>query len=414
MIVGTSGWNNEQGLVKGWLMGISLAPNGTRGQKLWETEFTPPFAALALNISRPAAFTGGLSMTGVYPEDGVFTWADPQTLQRWVYDLYTGQLLWTSPPENQFEYYGISQVVYNHQLIGYGNYGGQIISYDIKTGEQKWNYTAKNQAFESPYGNYPMTIGAVSEGKIYTVTSEHHNIQPMYRGQNLRCINATTGEEIWKILCFGSGISIADGILIKGNNLDNMIYAFGRGPSSTTVGTSGVSVLGNKVMITGTVTDQTPTGRLNTNENLDFSLKGTPAISDADMSAWMEYKFMQQAKPTNIKGVPVSLDTIDPNGNFVHIGDVTSDMNGNYAIPYIPNVPGAYQVIATFDGSRAYGPSSATTYIYVDEVLTQPTTTPVAQTESLADTYFLPTTAALFVLFIIVIALLVLIMRKKP
>jgi hypothetical protein len=416
MIIGTSGWNNEQGLVKGWLMGINLAPNGTLGQKLWETEFTPPFASLALNISRPAAFTGGLSMAGVYPEDGVFTWADPQTLQRWVYDLYTGQLLWTSPPENQFEYYGISQIVYEHQLIGYGNYGGQMISYDIKTGKQLWNYTAKNVAFESPYGNYPMTIGAVSEGKIYTVTSEHHNIQPMYRGQNLRCINATTGQEIWKILCFGSGISIADGILVKGNNLDNMIYAFGKGPSATTLTASqDVSTLGNKVMIKGTVTDQTSSGRHNTNDNVDFTLKDTPAISDKDMSAWMEYKYMQQAKPTDVTGVPVSLDTIDPNGNFFHIGDVTSDMNGNFAFPYKPDVAGTYMIIANFAGSKSYGPSSATTYIEVSDVsaTVAPTATPIVQ--SAADLYFIPAIAVLFVLVIIVIVLLAMIMiRKRP
>ena len=73
--------------------------------------------------------------------------------------------------------------------------------------------------------------------------------------------------------------------------------------------------------------------------------------------------------PTNAKGVPVSLDTIDPNGNLVHIGDVTSDINGNYGFAYTPEVPGTYQIIATFAGSSAYYGSTATTYLTVGEAL---------------------------------------------
>ena len=49
---------------------------------------------------------------------------------------------------------------------------------------------------------------------------------------------------------------------------------------------------------------------------------------------------MQQAKPTNAKGVEVTLSAIDPNGNLVPIGTTTSDMNGNYAISFTPEVPG--------------------------------------------------------------------------
>jgi len=415
MIIGTQGWQNETGVYKGWMMGVGLAPDNM-GKKLWETTYTPPLALASLNVSKPAAFTGGLGLTGVYPEDGVITWADPQTCQRWVYDLYTGQLLWTSPPENQYEYYGISQTVFNHMLLGYGNYGGQIIAYNIRTGQQLWNYTAENVGFESPYGNYPMTIGAVDgyNDVIYTVTSEHHNIQPMYRGDNLRCINASNGQEIWKILCFGSGISIADGILLKGNNLDNMIYAFGKGPSATTVCASNdVSTLGTPVMVKGTVTDQTTTGRRNTNDQVDFTLQGTPAISDASMQSWMEYKFEQQAKPTNATGVPVELTAIDPNGNYVTLGTATSDMNGNYALPYTPQVPGMYTIFANFKGTNSYGPSSATAYIDVSNAAVTPTIAPTPLATSVADQYFIPAIAGLFVLIIIVAIVLALLMLRK-
>ena len=155
-----------------------------------------------------------------------------------------------------------------------------------------------------------------------------------------------------------SNIIMADGVLVGLNYFDNQLYAFGKGPSGTTVATQNdISVLGNKVMIKGTVTDQSPVGRRNINDALQIPLKGTPAISDADMTAWMEYLFMQQAKPTNAIGVDVSLSAIDPNGNSIPIGTTTSDMNGNYAIAFDPGVPGTYQIIANFAGTKAYGPS---------------------------------------------------------
>ena len=413
MIVGTQGWNDGTTITKGWMMGIGLNASN-RGQKLWEMTYTPPFADPALNVSKPAMFSGGMGLAGVYPEDNVLVWTDPQTCQRWVYDLTSGQLLWTSPPEAQYEYYGISQVVYNHELLGYGSYTGQIIAYDIRTGTQLWNYTSTNQGFESPYGNYPMTIDAVANGVIYTTTSEHHNIQPMYRGENLRCINATTGQEIFKILAFGRGVSIADGILVHGDNFDNMIYAYGKGPSATTLTSSqDIALLGGKVMIKGTVTDQTTSGRHNTNDDLDFTLQGTPAISDQSMSAWMEYKYKQQAKPTNATGVPVELTAIDPNGNFVTLGTATSDVNGNYALPYTPEVPGMYQIFANFKGTNSYGPSSATAYIDVSDVAVTPTVAPTSIATSAADTYFIPAIAALFIMGIIAFVLLALMIRKK-
>jgi hypothetical protein len=109
------------------------------------------------------------------------------------------------------------------------------------------------------------------------------------------------------------------------------------------------------VMITGTVTDQS-TGA-----------KGTPAISDEDMSAWMEYMYMQKPMPTNAKGVTVKLTAIDPNGNFQDIGEAVSDIDGNFGISWIPPVEGEYNVMAEFEGSESYGSSYATTYFVVGQ-----------------------------------------------
>jgi hypothetical protein len=118
-------------------------------------------------------------------------------------------------------------------------------------------------------------------------------------------------------------------------------------------------------MFTGTVTDQSPSGRQNINGGLDFMLKGTPAISDEDMQAWMEYMFMQREFPANAKGVQVHLTATDPNGNFQDIGTATSDTSGNFGLAWTPPVPGVYKVTATFAGSKSYGGSFATTYFNV-------------------------------------------------
>ena len=166
--------------------------------------------------------------------------------------------------------------------------------------------------------------------------------------------------------------------------------------------------------VTGTVTDQSPSGRHNINGDLDFTLKGTPAISDNSMDAWMEYMFHQRPKPTDAQGVEVSLDTIDPNGNLVPIGKAITDTNGNFGLVYTPKVPGTYQIIATFAGSNSYGPSDATTYLTVGDeapATIEPTEAPL----SIADTYFVPAIAGLFLTIIITSVLLaVLFLKKRP
>jgi outer membrane protein assembly factor BamB len=410
MIVGTQGVNDYRGVAPGFMMGISLEP-GKEGTQLWKTTFTPPFTDATKNVTAAAMFTGGFSLTGVYPEDGVFTFGEVKQLKVWVFDLHTGKELWESEQQPQYNYYGQSQAVIDHKLIVYGGYSGQFNAYNITTGEKVWTFYANNIGDESPYGNYPMQISAVADGKIYTTSWEHSYTQPIIRGPNLRCINATDGKEIFSILSWGCNtVAISDGILVAGSSVDNNIYAYGKGPSATTVSApQTVPSLGSSVMITGTVTDQSPSGRRNTNDLLDFTLKGTPAISDEDMSAWMEYKFMQQAKPADAKGVEVSLDTIDPNGNYVHIATVTSDINGNYGYSYTPDVPGTYQIIATFAGSKSYGPSSATTYL---DVVEAPTATAPPEYPQPID----PTMTIVYAAIAIIIAVAIvgiLLLRKK-
>ena len=423
IIFGALGQNNEDGQVPCTMLAINLDPSrGTVGSQMYKTSFTQPFLSKSLNLTS-GFFGTGIALTGVDPDDGVVLLQCPKLLKRWGYDLKTGDLLWESEPEPQNNYYTMISNIYEGKLLTAG-YGGVILAYNITTGDIIWNFTAKNVGFESPYGNYPINMFAIADGKIYTLTGEHSITQPMWRGPNLRCINATDGTEIFEMLMMsanggahltGQYMQMADGHIIGLNFYDNEIYCLGKGDSAMTLsGPQLVPTLGTSVVLTGTVTDQTPTGRRNTNDMFDFSLKGTPAISDEDMGAWMEYMFMGQGKPENAKGVPVTLSTLDPNGNFYEIGTTTSDINGNFGLTFTPEVPGDYQIFATFAGSKAYGASSASTYISIAEApQASPSPTPAPPYGQTADAYLLPATIGTIVAVVAVGLIIILMLRKR-
>jgi outer membrane protein assembly factor BamB len=315
-------------------------------------------------ITKPMGGNLTFSLGPVSYEDKVFTVWCKETMQWWGYSLDTGELLW-GPTASQpsWDMYG-SGGFYAYGKLFSGSYGGVLHAYDIKTGKLLWNYTATGIGRESPYGNYQLSLSAVADGKIYMTSGEHSPSKPYWRGSYLRAINATDGTEIWKIQDFNMGLGVADGYIVGGNMYDTQLYSIGKGPSATTVEAPTTAITqGSSVVIRGTVTDQSP-GAKELSQLRGFSVA---AIADADMQAWMEYLYMQQAMPTNAKGVEVTLDTIDPNGNFVHIGTVTSDLTGAYGYMFTPEVPGKYTIIATFAGSESYGSSYAETAIGVTE-----------------------------------------------
>jgi hypothetical protein len=130
----------------------------------------------------------------------------------------------------------------------------------------------------------------------------------------------------------------------------------------------------------------------------------------------MQYLYMQFPRPSNATGVPVSIDTIDPNGNFIHIGDTTSDSSGTFSYRWLPpsDISGQYTIIATFAGSKSYWPSFAETSMSVDPAPAS-TITPTAIPVTAVETYFLPAVAGIIFAIIIVGAVLALLMlRKRP
>ncbi len=123
--------------------------------------------------------------------------------------------------------------------------------------------------------------------------------------------------------------------------------------------------LGSSVTIRGRITDIS--AGTNQEEQAKRFPNGVSAISDEDQSEWMEYVYMQKPCPSDAQGVTVKLYSIDPNGNYQDISEVSSDMWGNFGKSSVPPVPGEYLLIAEFEGSESYWRSSASTYFTVDE-----------------------------------------------
>jgi outer membrane protein assembly factor BamB len=427
VVVATAGQNDARGNVPGMIRAYSLK-EGEWGNPTIDITFNAPKASDAYPN---ATNGGGVSLGGVSVNDGVFWFVEKITGKIWVYSIATGDELWSYQETNQFVFNGLSLNVHNGKVYTIGSFG-IMDCFDATTGEYLWNFTAplqgnlETQGLEYTPLSLVFFIDNNETGRhlvyLHGSTGWAGETSPIRRDGAIFCVDADTGELVWRLTAYPntannalSKVIISDDRIMYLDNHDNQIYCLGRGPSATTVSAPQVvPALGSSVTVTGTVTDQSSSGRHNINGDLDFTLKGTPAIGDSYMDAWMEYMFHQRPKPTDATGVAVSLDTIDPNGNFVHIGNTTSDSNGNYGLMFTPEVPGTYRIIASFEGSAAYGPSSATTYLSIGNGPT-PTVAPTQAPASIADMYFVPAVIGIVVSIFIVGAILgLLLIRKRP
>jgi outer membrane protein assembly factor BamB len=331
-----------------------------------------------------------------------------------AWDLKTGAQVWgpTEAYPNPWGYFVAYPPIAAYGRLYACDFGGYVHAYDLKTGETLWSFFSGESGYETPYGTYPLWhIEAVADGKVF-VAGGHDYSPPLFRGAQLYCLNASTGELMWSISSFcdsnSASAAIADGILLKPNGYDNQLYAYGKGLSATTVSAPDtVQPLGTQILVQGTVTDQSPGQTC-----LGVPAAGTPAIADEYMSPWMEYLYMQQPKPTNATGVKVTITVLDPNNNCYDVGTTTSDIDGFFKLTFTPQVPGAYNVYATFTGSESYYGSSALTAINVVEAPSA-TAPPTPQPASLADIYFLPMSIVLLIAIIVVGIAMVLMFRRR-
>ena len=332
-------------------------------------------------------------------------------------DIRTGEIRWTSPKmdapwdSNGFGAYDTTSA---YGMFYRAAYSG-IYAFDWDTGKIVWKYEAPAiSSFETPYidenGTTVMSFNGVAyaaDGKIYTMNTEHSPTQPITRGWQLHCINATTGEGIFKTMMTGSMGAIADGYMAISESYTGTLYVLGKGKSQTTVTAPDVEIeKGKSIVIKGTVLDLSP------------AQPGTACVSKDSMATQMEYLHKQMPIAglwgnETITGVPVILTAIDSNGNSVNIGTATSNgYYGTFSFTWTPELEGDYEILANFAGDESYGSSGASTAIVVVQA---PTETPSPTATSLAMPPFEMYTIGAAAATIIAIAIAtVLILRKRP
>lgn len=347
--------------------------------------------------------------------DGYYVMHNKDRNLAWCYSLENGKLLW-GPVQLQG---GADSAVWRDGEIAYGkvyiwDLAGYVTAIDLQTGKINWTFYAGDAGYDTPFESYPIfgyNVHTIADGKLFLSEGIMYTppLHPAYR----LAINCTDGSLVWKVLQYSSTCigAIGDGYLISWNSFDNQIYSFGKGPTITTVTASPkVSSHGSRVLIEGTVMDSSA----GTKQDIITSRfpNGLPAVSEESMSAWMEYAYMQQIKPTNATGVEVILTVVDPNNNYYEVGRTRSDTNGFFSLSFTPEVPGDYTLTATFAGSTSYYPSHAITAFTVEEA-PEPTPTPVEAPPSMVEQYFLTAVIGLAVAMIIGFAVLALLLLRK-
>ena len=330
-----------------------------------------------------------------------------------AWDLFTGQVKWSTPLSYPWGEFGPYHVASAYGLYITGSYAG-VYGINETNGNIEWNFHAYTPyQFETGYqtnnvsAEYAFHVGVqIADGKLYVSSAEHTPSQPATRGLNLYCLNVTNGQQLWNFSASQLDQSrlftgaIADGYLAFASQYDSTMYVFGKGKSAITIEAPLTAMTqGQSLVITGTVLDQSP------------AQPGTPCVSAQSMNAWMNYLQTQGPAPANVIGVPVSIDAADPNGNFVHIATITSDGSGTYSYVWKPDLVGKYTVTATFAGDDSYGSSFSETAVGVVQAPEpSPTATATPLTMPPYEMYTLGTGVAI----IIAIAVAVLLLRKRP
>jgi len=387
--------------------------SGQEGQLLFNNDWKTPAEWTAGNISF-VTYGSGWTTTDLTNKIALI-WIK-ELRQYYAFSLETGQYLWVTEPEKYLNIYGPGRRIYDGKLYSAGM-AGIVYCYNLTTGKKIWEYDTEDPYTEILWSNnWPENIYFATGGKIYLFHTEHSGNQPLPRGAPALCLNATTGDVIWRVnglfrtTSWGGAPIMGDSVIAMMDTYDQQVYAIGKGPSATTVTASPkVSVNGQGVLIEGTVTDVSP-GTKETALTLRFP-NGVPAVADASMSDWMLYVYKQFPRPANAKGVEVTLDTIDPNGNWIHIGTATSDASGSFSYQWTPDVPGKYTVIATFAGSGAYYASYSETAIGVSEAPAEPAAPEPPAPLPPYETYTIGTGIAIIAAVAIVGLML---LRKKP
>lgn len=395
---------------------VSIKP-GQQGRLLFNKSWTLPQADVHVDVagSEPVSL-----------EDGVFVVTVKELRVHYGFSLDTGEKLWgpTQPAEPYLSVFtNLYMNPWGQAVIKYGTLftagmSGVVNAYNAKTGEHLWTYNNTDPYTEQLFSsNWPTPVTFVVDGKVYLFHQEHSANTPVPRGAPSTCLNATTGEVIWRIdgLRLGSRWGgqpiIGDSIIAAFSSYDNQVVALGRGPTATTVTAPDIGVpFDSAVTIKGMIRDISP-GTEDAGIKLRFP-NGVAAVSDASMSEWMKHVYMQFPQPTSASGVEVVISVLDANNNFREIGRATSDATGFYSLSWVPDIPGKYTVVANFAGTKSYWPSFAETAFTVNPEPPAAPEEPQAPAD-MTDTYIMYAAIAIIVVIIVGFAVAILVLRKK-
>jgi outer membrane protein assembly factor BamB len=348
------------------LTGISLNPNSL-GQVLFQHKtWQAPEEWQGLTTS--GSQSGWVAFS---KEDYVAVLWTKENRVNYAFSLEDGRYLWETEPQNYADAWaGATANSSPEKLIAYNRLyeagpSGIVYCYDITTGKTLWTYEATDKYTESYIReNWWISPCFISDGKIYVGHREHSTLEPKPRGAPFIALDAFTGKVVWSIegafrqTMWGGRAIIGDSIIATMDTYDQQIYAIGKGPSAITVSAPDVGIAVNTpVMIKGTIMDVSP-GTQSSKLQMRFP-NGVPAVSDASMNGWMLYVYKQFEQPMNTEGVPITIAAIDPNGNYVTLGNTVSDASGRFAFEFTPNTEGKYIIYATFEGSKSYYPATA-------------------------------------------------------
>ncbi len=390
---------------------ISLA-DGHEGATLFSKTWTAP--------SDWAAGQVQIEFNAISLEEGAAVIWNKDALEYYAFSTENGNNLWgPAAPEYYMNYYGWTELgerpilIWNGRLYSSGA-GGIIYCYSLVNGSVLWTYEATDPYQEYLFANnWWQFFLWIVDGKLYSGHLEHSAIEPMPRGAPFLCLDAVTGDLVWRADGLfrstrwgGRGI-IGDSVMVGMDTYDNRLYAVGKGQSALTIAKSQVVVeQGSAVTIQGNVIDVSPGCLTDTNLAIRFP-NGVPAVSDASMSDWMLYVWKNFERPADATGVTVKLEAINPDGGYEDWGTTTSDSYGNWAFGACPDKTGTYMIIATFTGSGAYYGSTDTAYLTVADPVTVDTSELQNSVNSVENTVSGLSIYLLAILVLVIIALLV-------
>jgi hypothetical protein len=356
-------------------------------------------------------------------EDHVVLLYERFSRRYWAYSLDTGAQLWKSEDFNETEN---GEHYLNHfdrnTVQGYGNIystgvSGIVYCYNFTTG-LIWTYDVVDPYSEILWNNnWWEEIQYLTDGKLYMGHAEHSPIDPKPRDAPFVCLNATTGELIWRAdgmfrqTHWGGSSVIGDSVICTQDTYDQRVYAIGKGPSATTVQIqTDIITHGKTSLVTGTVMDVSP-GTTDDKITMRFP-NGVPAVCDDNMSDWMVYVYKQFERPADVVGVEVVISVLDPNNNAYEVTRTTSDASGFFSVEFEPEVPGKYTVVASFEGSRSYYGSFAETALLV-EAAPEPTPTPTPSPAPMTDTIVTGFGIGMIIAIVVIGLVIILMLRKR-